>query len=1106
MARATSKEASYWPVMSRSRPMSRGPREPPTLAPRKIMVTMVPKERPMNRSATTAGNRGAAAPQPKPKSTANNRAKMRALGVSITMKNTPIVATTAARVLANSRPMRSEMKPKLILPMEPMMPMMPRNMAAMLLSTPRSTMPATACMNTPWQQKLPKPMAAVRNQKRLVRTASLSLHFLPTPASAMPIMVAGLARPALPSFSPPSGSRPMSPGARRAKIKLRGSRMPSTRPASTRQATRQPYWEMRNSEAGTSSRTPTPMPEVAMPRDRPLWRSNQRGSHAAWALKPINPTPKLAATPQARRNWFKLSTWLTHTSEPLRIRVPRGMVRRGPMVSMSRPAKGPVRDWQKMKMEKMLAATARLQPKSCTRARKKTEKEYQIPKTTTMLVKAKPTMTQPRKNLRPGSFRAEERLLINFCFRADQGAAGDPRLILSILFHNNKQLYTQAAGNPLLNLAQEPARRPRPDRTEPFVVRKLSTIKQLPGWTRGSTPNTLQGESWTPGAGRRNSSGPSQWAGAWPTTARQDSQPGIYNTINFCLLSEIRCKFKIRPVSKSPQQTINSITAMGWSLQSMPATTKKRGRRASSRKGVAIEEAYQRIKEMLYLNQLAPGQKIHSEDMSRRLNISVTPVIQALNRLEASGLVEYIPNKGYFLGEINEQEAKELYEAREALELYIIPKVVENITNKKLEEVRRTFARQRGEKSDQARRQFILVDAEFHLRIAKISGNEVIYRLLKDVFEKIFLKYRPEYLHSDTFKGIYREHKELLEALRLKDVERAQEMTKAHLAAGADRIIQSLRNQSGGGAMLSVDLQRKGSGAGQALQDGLGLGRGPLDELGRGGQVRAAPDHLTRVEQPLFHAPLGPSLAGQLARDQGHQPFQISPLVFQARHLFGPGSAQHPPGVFQRAHDEHGVVRGRSQIGLLHLGMARAFLAQNEAGAHVDTLGAQGQPGGQGAAVAEAAAGDHRARHRLHHLGHQHQGGQARLGRVAAALHPHHRHRVHSQLFGLERVAHPGALVDVEKARFLDLVAVGLRAAAGGLQDVHPALGRGLDKGGDVAGREAGEQRDVDPKGAAGQGAGLGDLLAQSRRVGVDGRGQAGQGPGFGHRAHQLGP
>ncbi|MBU2467432.1 MAG: GntR family transcriptional regulator [Proteobacteria bacterium] len=238
----------------------------------------------------------------------------------------------------------------------------------------------------------------------------------------------------------------------------------------------------------------------------------------------------------------------------------------------------------------------------------------------------------------------------------------------------------------------------------------------------------------------------------------------------------------------------------------MPTKGNDKVKKGPSRKGVAIEEAYQRIKEMLYLNQLAPGQKIHYEDMSRRLNISVTPVIQALNRLEASGLVEYVPNKGYFLGEINEQEAKELYEAREALELYLVPKVVANLTNKKLDEVRKTFARQRVEHSDQARRQFILVDAEFHLRIAKISGNEVICRLLKDVFEKIFLKYRPEYLHTDTFQGIYREHKELLDALRQRDVEKAKETTRLHLAAGAKRIVESLRAQSEGDSMLGVDL------------------------------------------------------------------------------------------------------------------------------------------------------------------------------------------------------------------------------------------------------------------------------------------------------------
>ena len=88
------------------------------------------------------------------------------------------------------------------------------------------------------------------------------------------------------------------------------------------------------------------------------------------------------------------------------------------------------------------------------------------------------------------------------------------------------------------------------------------------------------------------------------------------------------------------------------------------------KRGVVIEEAYNKIKEMIYSNQLAPGQKIIYTDLAKRLKISVTPLIHALNRLEASDFVSYIPNKGYFLNEITVEEASQLYEVREALELH----------------------------------------------------------------------------------------------------------------------------------------------------------------------------------------------------------------------------------------------------------------------------------------------------------------------------------------------------------------------------------------------------------------------------------------------------
>jgi DNA-binding GntR family transcriptional regulator len=91
------------------------------------------------------------------------------------------------------------------------------------------------------------------------------------------------------------------------------------------------------------------------------------------------------------------------------------------------------------------------------------------------------------------------------------------------------------------------------------------------------------------------------------------------------------------------------------------------------------EDVYLKIKAMIYNNELAPGQKLIYQALAKKLNLSMTPVIQALNRLEHSNLVRHEPNRGYFVGEMHETECRELYQAREALETYIIPFAIQKL-------------------------------------------------------------------------------------------------------------------------------------------------------------------------------------------------------------------------------------------------------------------------------------------------------------------------------------------------------------------------------------------------------------------------------------------
>ena len=210
------------------------------------------------------------------------------------------------------------------------------------------------------------------------------------------------------------------------------------------------------------------------------------------------------------------------------------------------------------------------------------------------------------------------------------------------------------------------------------------------------------------------------------------------------------------------------------------------------KRGWSIDEVHQQIKNMIYNNELAPGQKLIYQDLAKRLSTSTTPILQALNRLENMNLVRYEPNKGFFVGEITEEEARELYQAREALEIYIMPKIAGNLTAKKLNEIRQAFKKHKNSTTPVYRRTLILKDAEFHLKIAESAKHEVIYNLLKTIFERIYLKYRPEYLGDDRISDVLKEHRSLLNALEDKDVEKAIRITKEHIRSGMEHVAASL--------------------------------------------------------------------------------------------------------------------------------------------------------------------------------------------------------------------------------------------------------------------------------------------------------------------------
>ena len=207
------------------------------------------------------------------------------------------------------------------------------------------------------------------------------------------------------------------------------------------------------------------------------------------------------------------------------------------------------------------------------------------------------------------------------------------------------------------------------------------------------------------------------------------------------------------------------------------------------------EEACHRIKEMIFEQALAPGQKLTYNDLSQRFNMSPTPVINALYRLEHEGFVVSVPFKGFYVKKIGLQEAWELFGVREALETYIVEQailVAEQKDIQLLEERFNAHACYQPEVYD--RRRFAL-DSEFHLQLAAMSRNRALARQLSMTFEHFYIRFKFDGISLERLQSSEEEHRQIIERIKRKDINGSRDAIRNHIHNARNHIIQSLSDE-----------------------------------------------------------------------------------------------------------------------------------------------------------------------------------------------------------------------------------------------------------------------------------------------------------------------
>ena len=205
---------------------------------------------------------------------------------------------------------------------------------------------------------------------------------------------------------------------------------------------------------------------------------------------------------------------------------------------------------------------------------------------------------------------------------------------------------------------------------------------------------------------------------------------------------------------------------------------------------------YHEIKSLILRNEIMPGQKLHHQDLSDRLGVSRTPVREALSRLVQEGYVNLLPNRGFVCKVIGLQEAEELYELRECLEVFCVEKAILKISDETLERLRQKIDLYGHDTQRRFTRERLIYDRDIHLEIAEIAGNKTIKKNLIQVFERIILKRKTDSLY-DLARGVsaHQEHLSLLDAMRRRHVSEAVKIIRKHIHDGKRNVLMDLRQR-----------------------------------------------------------------------------------------------------------------------------------------------------------------------------------------------------------------------------------------------------------------------------------------------------------------------
>ena len=212
---------------------------------------------------------------------------------------------------------------------------------------------------------------------------------------------------------------------------------------------------------------------------------------------------------------------------------------------------------------------------------------------------------------------------------------------------------------------------------------------------------------------------------------------------------------------------------------------------------------YDAIRQRILSRALGTGEQIPVDAIAADLGVSRTPVIDALKRLAGEGLVEIRARRGCFVRALSPDDIREIFEIREAVELFALRQVIRRERHHQLlpllaeaqAAMRRCVA---GDVYTDYER-FIRFDQAFHTAIVAAADNARFLEIYRNLHVHLHIMRSHNFEVLRVASGTVADHQAILDAVGAGDAALAEQAAHEHLAAIRDKMLANLQQDRGHG-------------------------------------------------------------------------------------------------------------------------------------------------------------------------------------------------------------------------------------------------------------------------------------------------------------------